>query len=253
MTTLRFCVVVLYAAGLLAGESHRFLEVGRTPHGTFVWHGHVIPPPYVATFGYRADPDTVWSGVYINGLSLEPLREPRPANIGPSNRGFAVRMDSAMTQSIATARRRKDQDSSLVYGVALAEELRSHKDAVDSVTIDSGTQLLVYWKSISKPMGMTIGSLETSRGTPPGASPASRAPWASAEWVLRTLREDGLVVVSNGIRSDPSGRAGATWSEIDSLRTGLLPTGRRIDGTMRSELRYPEPLDSLRARQSGTP
>lgn len=220
------CLSLAITASLPASGS---IEVGRTSKGLLYWHGHRVDPPYVASVGYRLDPDTVWTGVLINGFTLEPLRERR--------NGFsdaAEKADSAMSQAIHAAARRKGG-----YVRNLAEELRSHGEAVDSVVMTSDTQLVVYWRGVSRSMGLTVGDSSGLSASPPG-TPRIRP---SAESVLRALERDAVVLVSDGILYLPD-RTG-----IDSLRAGQAPALRGISGTVLEELLHPEPLDSLRAQQ----
>lgn len=239
---LRAALIALAVVG--STEARRLVDLDQTAHGNFVWHGHSISAPYVASLGYRLGPDTVWTGAYINGLPLGRLREPRPPAIGPSFQQSAALMESTMTRSFAAARLRKGQEPGLVYGIVLAEELRSHPEAVDSVTASSGTELLIHWKGVSKPMRVSVGRLE------PTPTPTSRTTAMGLRAQLEgVLREDGLVIVSNGTLYVPAGASADYLSEIDSLRRGFDPIGRRIHGSMLAEVRCPEPLDSLRARE----
>ena len=233
------CVLLGIAALGSAAKDRGLIEIGRTSEGLFYWHGHRLEPPYVASVGYHLDPDTVWTGVFINGFTLEPLRKLVSAS-DPVARAAAT-ADSAMTKTIRAAQRRKGEPGGYVR--ILAEELRAHAEAVDSVVMTSDTQLLVYWRGVSKAMGLTVGDssgLDSNRSGTPRVRP-------SAEHILRTLQKKGAVIVSDGILYLPDGTG--ILAKIDSLRAGHAPLLPSVYGTMREELRHPEPLDSLRARQ----
>jgi hypothetical protein len=233
------CVCLGIAALSSAARDRGFIEIGRASEGLFYWHGHRLEPPYVASVGYRLDPDTVWTGVFINGFSLEPLRE--LVSVSEPSARAAVTLDSAMTRAIRAAQKRKGEPGGYVR--ILAEELRAHAEAVDSVIVTSDMQLLVYWRGVSKAMDLTVGDsngLDSDLSRPPRVRP-------SAEHILRTLQKGGAVIVSKGILYLPDGTQ--ILAKIDSLRAGHAPLLPSVNGTMREELRHPEPLDSLRARQ----
>ena len=236
--------LALLAAGpSLTGE----IPVGETSQGIVFWHGHRIHPPFRVGVAFRVERDTVWTGPAINGLTLDSLREPDPPQrVGPAD---PTAFDPEQVAKAADlARRRAFQRSQAgESGVArlLAEEYRALGDLVDSVVIKSGTEVAVHWRGLRMPVGIRIGRLEESAVVPLDLRRIHRM---EAAGTLSFLSRGGMLVVSSGHLRVPPGSFPRFLAEIDSLRAGLEPASSHLHGTMRDEVRHPEPLDSLRRR-----
>jgi hypothetical protein len=112
----------------------------------------------------------------------------------------------------------------------------------------SGTDLLIHWRGITKPMGVTVGGRDIA---PPRVPTSGLGLARRVSEVIGSLREGRAVVISNGMSIHPEPER--LLPEIDSLQAGLNPSTHQLGNSMRDEFVHPQPLDSLKARaRSGT-
>jgi hypothetical protein len=237
---------------ILAATSavHGLVPVGTTSNGAVYWHGHRLEPPYTMSVGFRLDPDTTWTGLYINGLpfDLPPKSVPRADSVRKANDWpDPARMSEVHTSAAARAHEIKSRDSTASYVAVLAEEFRKAGDVVDSVVVMPSSEIIVYWRKMTSPMSIRIGAGSPPR--PPQEIAAMQR--VLAEESLRSLAQGRSLLVSGGVLTLPSGRLPAVLAQVDSLRAGL-PVVNPVIGRHELEvLRSPEPMDSLRAREVG--
>lgn len=245
MTGRRLLPLLILAA---TAQVHGLVPVGTTSNGAVYWHGHRIDPPYTMSVGFRLDPDTTWTGLYINGLPFDLPSRPVPgADSIRKAHGWPdpVRQSEVSKSAFARAHEIKTQDPSVSYVAVLAAEFRKADDVVDSAVVTPSSDILLYWRNEPRPMPIHFGSV-----SPPTPSPVIGAMQrAQAVGELSLLSQGRSLLIFNGVVSLPAGKLPEVLAQVDSLRAGL-PVVNPVIGRHNLEvLRSPEPMDSLRARE----
>jgi hypothetical protein len=246
----RHLVPLLILAATAGG--HGLVPVGTTSNGAVYWYGHRLEPPYTISVGFRLDPDTTWTGLYVNGLPFHVPPKPWPgadslreANGEPG----PVRRSEVTKDALDRARQIKTQDPSASAAMVLAEEFRKAADVVDSVVVTPPSELVVYWRGVPRPMPTRYRFGAVSPPTPPQLIGAMQQAQAVGE--LSLLASGRSLLLFRGVVSLPAGRLPEVLAQVDSLRAGLRVVNPVIERHHLEVLRSPEPMDSLRAREVG--
>jgi len=138
----------LLCARSAAADPDGRLVVATSAHGTFYFHGVLVPPPYVVAIGFNIESgDTIRHGIYINGIPLHP--EPVWHPLSPGGEVDSIR---------AAEMRKAVRNSGIPPGTPPAQTARMLAAAyagipglIDSARAVSETALVIYWTGSTKP------------------------------------------------------------------------------------------------------
>ena len=255
------CPWILLAVPFLATAAQdsttTFVDLGVARGGRLILYGNPLPDS-VYRFQAKvsiAGRDTVWQGIYVNGLSLRaPQDEPKAAKPDPENErrhAYQGRVAAAVAETIRTresAGRLVSQEDRTDVIVA---EYRRDRAMVDSVRKEAVDTYRVFWHGGDPEGDMMVRSLVAHVPPRPGELLRSLA-----EDMRRKLNLGYWVCTSNGgsraLFISP-GRVPELKAEIAALQKGKpVEQSTIVDRRIAGDLKKPSvTLEDLGKRTTG--
>jgi hypothetical protein len=234
---------LIVSAPHAADRGEQVVRLQPRTNGTFIYYGNLIPPPHTVTYVVSTSPDTTFSGLAINGLSLSYV-PPAPSRSLPSDFAAAMERRRIVEEAVQERLRqvRRDRPGAAIPIEIMADAYRAHSDAVASVTVHSADAMTIHWRDPWPPTG-----IELRQPTPPQDPAQARSAFrARCAMVDRALERGGTVVYGPGLAVLHAAMSRGFHSVLDSLRAGMTPRGlQAIPVSAHRYLVRPLPLDSI--------